>query len=1169
MFRHNRCKRLLSLLLCLLIAGAALLSIPFAANAEDELTAVSGKAASFTCKTADTLEVNGQTFKSGGQDVSFTVHIRADDATNAYSIFTLNGQKYASLVNGENALTIRLSELEEGENALGILLGAGSATYKTSMVYGTYNLDDIAVQAVTFEGIATPSMRLRRWMAIVGDSGVTYTESDYAGGNFNLGDGWYEETGLGGSMPELPVAAEILFDKPDLSGLFYVDTTLLPDGETEFVFKKDGKVLETRTYRVDNTGPDILFTQPDGAILYRDDTLDADAQDAGGKTVRTLYVDGERVSRVRLDKMKAGDHSLAVVAEDKQGNTSYAAMLFKLVDGYRMLQTDNAGSVTGVNDGQVLYTAEPIETVILYENPCGTFSETALRSSDERLADMNGDKKTEAAGEAYPYQSFVFEIDPEKQTEFLISFTGQTGNGVSIDLLVYNPETGRWDNAGQAESGVPFTAILPSLPYAKTGTVRVNAMPHAVYNGSDTLLWDSDTQYYSAFEDLFPYYKRINEYAVDEYKKGNIGYVVHTGDLVDQSDPADEANLEYKRASEAQDILDKANVPNGVVSGNHDIRHTTADYKYYLNYFPASRYEDFDWYGGQLNDNIHHYDLISLGTYDFLFLYIGCYRETDEDFLVWANEVCKAYPERNVVLCLHEYLLPSGEYSGDRAEVLWDRLIVPNDNVKMVLCGHNDGVADRMHAVEGTNRAVLEILADYQFAENGQGPQHIINNCTCDGEGYVRLMTFTNQGQVVSSTYSPVADDYGIDPFNYFPAYLDSFTYDVDLIPSDRSIQTLSFEAALPGTAVQPDTKEANSAKALYAKAEDGSLSALIVKESSHRSYEVPEATAPRADDPDKRVTVSGREGVDPALHVRTGGKKEDLSFVETGVDLIPADTSRLVHTSGSNQYTAEIQENGALHVSHLYDNANWVTLARTLNESVDFDEYNRLYFSVTAPPFCKWNVELTLNGQSYSFSRTKELALKFGYRYQLPSDITGSWSGYIDLSEFVSGNGRINSVYFVAATPEQDVTFDYLLLGRSDGGSVTFRIDENEAETFEGPVGTELKPNDPPEPADRLFIGWFNGPEPAALTGTVETVFKAEKDGKTVYAAYALQVADDAVPAEAEQEKTVYANDELPFPALSGGFPLWAVILIAGGVLLIAVVIVIVILAARKKKKN
>ena len=42
---------------------------------------------------------------------------------------------------------------------------------------------------------------------------------------------------------------------------------------------------------------------------------------------------------------------------------------------------------------------------------------------------------------------------------------------------------------------------------------------------------------------------------------------------------------------------------------------------------------------------------------------------------------------------------------------------------------------------------------------------------------------------------------------------------------------------------------------------------------------------------------------------------------------------------------------------------------------------------------------------RSVSFSRTEALARQFGYRYELPSDICGSWRGVIDLSEFVQGN--------------------------------------------------------------------------------------------------------------------------------------------------------------------
>lgn len=1158
MFTHDRFTRILSLSLCFLMCEAVLLSVPFAVSADDELSVVSGKAASFSCTGADTLEAGGKTFKAGGEDASLTFRVKTDDATNAYSVFTLNGDVISSLVNGENVLTICMADLKEGENRLGILLGAGSATYKDTMVYGTYNLDDIAVQSVTVEGISGIAMKLCKWMANVGASGVTYAESAYGGGAFSLGDGWYEATGLGGSMPEMPVAAEILFDKPDLTGLFYVDTTLLPDGKTDFVFKKDGKTVETRTCLVDNTGPEIVFNQKSNAFLYRNDTLDADATDASGKTQRYLYLDGARVTRVRLDKLTPGGHSLRVDAEDKQGNTSSATLLFTLIDRNRMLATDESGNVTGTLNGEALYEADRIDTVLLYENPYGNWNGSALRSSDERLSFFSDDQVTEAAGANYPYQSFVFKADPEKQKSLLVSYTGTTGNGVPIDLYAYRPDQKSWDLIGQAQSGEPFAALIETAPYAMNGTVRVNAIPHAVYNGSDTLLWDSDTQYYTAFEDLFPYYERINEYAADEYKKGNIGYVVHTGDLVDQSDPADEARLEYKRASDAQDILDNAGVPNGVVSGNHDIKHTTADYTYYLEQFSASRYTGFDWYGGQLNDNIHHYDLISLGAYDFLFLYIGCYRETDEDFLSWANAVCKAYPNRNVVLCLHEYLLPSGVFSGDRAQVLWDRLIVPNENVKMVLCGHNEGVCDRWREVEGTDRKVLEILADYQFAENGQGPQHVINSCTCDGEGYIRLMTFTNKGQVISRTYSPVADDYGIDPTHYYADYMDNFTYDVDLIRADRSLRTLSFEVAVPGAQTEPGKTGAN---ALFAKSEKGEVSPLWVLDKAHTAYDIPEHAKLVPDAADKTVRINGRTHIDPALHAGSG-RLEDLSFVDVAVDLIPGSTLKLYQTSGSKIFEADFTEDRGLHIHHVYDNANWVILSSSCNQAVDFNTYNRLYFSVTAAPTAKWNLTLTLNNVTYSFSRNAAIAAKFGYLYQLPSDLQGSWHGYVDLSKFVSGNGRINSILFTAATPEQDIVFDYVVLGRSNGGSATFRIGENNAETLEGPVGSTLEPPVPPESATEWFAGW----KQEQGTETVQTV-TAEKEG-VVYVASYTDVAPD--PSwTSQKEPASFSDEELPFPEIHTGFPLWAILLIAGGVLLIAIVIVVVILASKKKKEK
>ena len=57
-----------------------------------------------------------------------------------------------------------------------------------------------------------------------------------------------------------------------------------------------------------------------------------------------------------------------------------------------------------------------------------------------------------------------------------------------------------------------------------------------------------------------------------------IKYVFHTGDLVDESDKEEQWN----NADQFMKTLDDANVPNGVLAGNHDVDHKTNDYTQYL-----------------------------------------------------------------------------------------------------------------------------------------------------------------------------------------------------------------------------------------------------------------------------------------------------------------------------------------------------------------------------------------------------------------------------------------------------------------------------------------------------------------------------------------------------------------------------------------------------------
>lgn len=1153
--RHffSRLPALLLTALLVLLSVSSLLSI-----ADSAPEVLSGDGLMIRCDVGDELLIGEKRIPSAkNADWNIRAVVSVSDASSSYNMFYLNGKEFAPVKDGINVLEIPVSKLQE-ENRLGIRLGHAKGTYTEENRYGSMNLDDIAVQSVRFEqaGFTRPS-GMEKWMPIQNDAGKTVVRMDYAD-NHTIGDGWQESTGLGGTTPDTPVAIDYLFPKPDANGVFIVDTTTLPDGINEFVFISDGIRTESRTYIIDNTPPEITFSHESGAILCRADELTCEVKDTNGKSIHTLYVDGAKVPRVRLDKLSLGGHSFSVEAEDKSGNKCRRTMLFTLTDRAYGLTNENGNASLKLPDSAKAYDAKLQKTVRMYENPYGTWDRNHLRTDDEKLVSVDAYPATVSLSSdgSVPYQSFVVEVDDPNATEVVVSYTGITGSNVPILLRAWNQTEKRWDDIGKTPSGEPFAVSLETKTYVKDGKMRVSAFPDPVFNGSNTILWDSDTQYYTSFDDLFPYYLKINNYALDRYNKGTLAYVVHTGDLVDHTELGEEeAAREFKMAVEAQDILDKNNVPNGVVSGNHDIRHHDADYSYYLRYFPASRYEGFDWYGGQLNDNVHHFDLVSVGKYDFLFLYIGCYRETDEDFIDWANAVCKAYPDRNVVLCTHEYLVATGEYSGDRAQVIWEKIALPNENVKLILCGHNDGVCDRWHEVEGQGRKVLEILADYQFAENGQGPQHIINNCTCDGEGYVRLMTFTDRGQLVSTTYSPVAEDYGMDPYDFFPPYMDSFTYDLDLISADRSIRTTDFHAAVKGAEISVGSDRqltADGKEAVFGILDDGKVTKLLVSPYS-RSYEVPlQDEQPAENEPrDDVVTFSGRKNISPSLFYRQSDNLSSLSYVEKGLELMPDDAKKLRFSSGSSDYTAEVKD-GKLHLSHRNAGAGWIVLACTPIPEVDFSEYSRLYFSVTTSDWAKWNLTFQIQGKDYSFSRMQELAGMFGYEYAIPSDISGSWSGYIDLSPYVTGKGRINSVLFTAATPGMDVTFDYLFLGKSNGGGIEFQMNDGSVKV-ESALGEQITPPAAPGIAGKTFLGWYDKAEGGKKVETLT----AQKDFPSVYAVY-----EDKPAAVARAFQ--FFDEEVTIES-SSGIPVW-VWFVIGGVVLVAAIAVI-LLALKKKK--
>ncbi len=368
-------------------------------------------------------------------------------------------------------------------------------------------------------------------------------------------------------------------------------------------------------------------------------------------------------------------------------------------------------------------------------------------------------------------------------TEAVFRYTGTTSEKGSVLVSAYDYETGKYVSIGVAQAGVAANITVKESRFFKNGEVKIKVSPNIYVSESNTIVWVTDTQYYTFFDDLNDTYKQMMQYSADLYKNGGAGYLVHTGDIIENYNK----QTEWEKASSYHQILDDAGMPYGVTSGNHDVNNIEGNQGDLINYFGSSRFEGNNWYGGNIDDNSNHYDLVTLAGKDYLFLYIGCAIEAYDRTIAWANAICQAYPDRSVVLCTHQYLDANGTrlyaegnsyyWKNSNADELWDKVIVPNENVVAVFCGHIHGAARTQRYVDG-NRYVWEILSDYQYAEdatisNGYAlynnasygnatSDHFLTNGSiyCNGEGYLRLVSFDESGNMTHQAYSPTLNDY-------------------------------------------------------------------------------------------------------------------------------------------------------------------------------------------------------------------------------------------------------------------------------------------------------------------------------------------------------------------------------------------------------------------------
>jgi hypothetical protein len=318
------------------------------------------------------------------------------------------------------------------------------------------------------------------------------------------------------------------------------------------------------------------------------------------------------------------------------------------------------------------------------------------------------------------------------------------------------------------------SAEVPTLPDA-SGTDAKNSSDGAADSGlaetappNPTVVVLPDTQFYAAaYPEIFA---AQTKWIADHRNSANLVAVLHEGDVVDNTTSSDQ----WQVASDSFAALDGV-IPYLVPAGNHD---ESSDRQGLMDqFFPASRSNQFPWFGGTFEPNKTENSFAVVFIGDTPWLLLALEFGPRNAVVSWANQVLRNNAEKPAILVTHAYLYNDGtryDYNKTQpqsfdphgynytplagvndGEQLWQNLIVTNENVRLVLSGHclGDPAVARLTSVRPSGSMVHQILANYQTCADLSCPQMPQIK---GGNGYLRLLEFDKANQVLRvHTYSP------------------------------------------------------------------------------------------------------------------------------------------------------------------------------------------------------------------------------------------------------------------------------------------------------------------------------------------------------------------------------------------------------------------------------
>jgi hypothetical protein len=345
-----------------------------------------------------------------------------------------------------------------------------------------------------------------------------------------------------------------------------------------------------------------------------------------------------------------------------------------------------------------------------------------------------------------------------------------------------------------------------------SGGAEAFAPPRLEAPNAWSLILVPDLQTYHKFERNQGISDLMTAWIAENLQALRVMTVLCTGDLVEQN------NIDVPRAgngnqnsaqqwaavSRAMARLD-GKTPYILATGNHDYGIVSAENRdtRFNQHFPAQR--NPAWNGVLVECGPNHAGVKTLENAAYTFvapqgrkvLILALEFAPSDAVLEWAKKLVArpAYAQHLAIVLTHSYMksLSSGNgliarekykvADANYGQAIWDKLIYPSDNIRLVLCGHiagtkgpRDNVGFRVDA-NHAGKAVSQMLFDTQTDGGGWHGN--------GGDGWLRILEFSADGRRVSvRTFSPLFAvspstqhlAWRTEPFNQFSFELDGPT---------------------------------------------------------------------------------------------------------------------------------------------------------------------------------------------------------------------------------------------------------------------------------------------------------------------------------------------------------------------------------------------------------